>query len=92
MIQKINPVDFPSLLKEITDPPKELYLLGALPDPNIYIYLTVVGSRHFSSYGKEVCQSLIAGLAGQKIVIVSGLALGIDTIAHKSALMNKIYT
>lgn len=72
-------------LLEIPEPPVALYIDGQLPSPD-KILLTVVGSRRLSSYGREVCTELIKGLAGQPIVIVSGLALGIDTIAHQSAL------
>lgn len=45
-----------------------------------------MGSRKYTSYGKDICEKLIKGLKGYPIVIVSGLALGIDTIAHKTAL------
>ncbi len=48
--------------------------------------LCVVGSRDCTPYGKEVCERLVAGLAGFPITIVSGLALGIDSIAHRAAL------
>ncbi|HEY4499436.1 MAG TPA: DNA-processing protein DprA [Candidatus Paceibacterota bacterium] len=77
---------FPTLLTEITDPPKQLYYRGALPEWDRYKFLCVVGSRKYSSYGKEVCEQLIAGLSGYPVVIVSGLALGTDSIAHKAAL------
>lgn len=90
--KKILPSDFPSLLKEINDPPPELYLEGDLPKENEYKFLAIVGSRKYSRYGKEACEELIAGLAGYPIVIVSGLALGIDTIAHQSALKNNLLT
>ena len=85
-IEKLTPKNFPPALLEIPQKPKELYLAGQLPDPAKYIYLTVVGSRHYSAYGREACEKIISGLAGQPIVIVSGLALGIDAIAHQSAL------
>lgn len=49
-------------------------------------YLCVVGSRTASAYGKMACEKIIAGLAGYNIVIISGLALGIDSIAHRAAL------
>jgi DNA processing protein len=62
-----------------------LYIEGQLPAPD-KIFLTVVGSRRLSSYGREVCETLIAGLCGYPIVIVSGLALGIDTVAHQAAI------
>jgi len=82
---RLTPKNFPPTLLEISDPPKELWLAGKLPKDQA-VWLAVVGSRKFSTYGREVCEKLIAGLAGYPIVIVSGLALGIDTIAHQSAL------
>lgn len=82
---KIAPGDFPPLLREIADPPKCLYIEGELPDPIEHVYLAIVGPRKNTSYGKDVCEKLIAGLKGYPIVIVSGLALGIDAIAHESA-------
>ncbi len=69
----------------MADPPKQLFIEGEWPAPD-FIFLTVVGSRRFSNYGKEVCEELIASLAGYPVAIVSGLAVGIDTIAHKAAL------
>lgn len=85
-IQRLAPTKFPELLKEISDPPKELYLRGTLPSAEGLKYLCVVGSRRYTSYGKQVCETLIEGLSGYPIVIVSGLALGIDGIAHSAAL------
>jgi len=87
----LNPKDFPRLLKEINDPPKYLNMLGELPEGNPK-FLCVVGSRKFTPYGLSVCENLISGLAGQDIIIVSGLALGIDTIAHKSAIRSGLKT
>lgn len=75
----------PKRLREISDPPKKLYIRGNLP-PEEHKWLAVVGARKNSQYGKDVCEKLIAGLRGQPIVIVSGLAMGIDSIAHRSAL------
>lgn len=91
-IRKLSPAEFPSALREINDPPKELWLRGKLPDENENIFLAIVGSRKYSRYGKEVCEKLIAGLRGYPIVIVSGLALGIDAIAHKAALDTGLIT
>ncbi len=84
-IQKLNKNDFPQLLQEITDPPSSLYIRGDLPQGDLK-YLCVVGSRKNSQYGREVCETLIKGLQHQPIVIVSGLAYGIDAIAHQTAL------
>lgn len=83
---KLLPHDFPPVLREIPQPPEFLYLEGELPDPEEFVYLAVVGSRRYSNYGREACESLIAGLAGHPICICSGLALGIDSIAHRTAL------
>ena len=84
-IYKLKIEDFPKALLEIPQPPKTLYIRGRLPDPDL-IYLAVVGSRKFTSYGRDICQKLIAGLKGYPIVIVSGLAIGIDSIAHQAAM------
>lgn len=77
--------EIPEMLREIPDAPKKLYIQGKLPGPKTKL-LCVVGSRKYTPYGKEACEKLIAGLRGYDIAIVSGLALGIDSIAHKSAL------
>ena len=90
-IVKLTPKDFPSAFNEMPGPPKQLFIEGAWPAVE-FIYLTVVGSRRFSNYGREVCEELISGLAGYSIAIVSGLAVGIDTIAHKAALKAKLPT
>ena len=84
-VYKLKPEQFPKPLLEIPQPPKTLFIRGKLPNPNM-IYLAVVGSRKYTSYGKEICEKLIRGLAGYPIVIVSGLAMGIDSIAHRTAL------
>jgi len=81
----------PTLLKEINDPPKKLYIRGVLPKESTK-YVCIVGSRRYSSYGKEVCEKLVASLAPYDVSIVSGLALGIDSIAHETALKNKMHT
>lgn len=77
--------EFPPLLREIPDAPKALYLRGELPSFEKR-WLAVVGSRAMTPYGKEACEHLIAGLSGYPIVVVSGLAHGIDAQAHRSAL------
>ena len=90
-IRKLRIEEFPSSLFEIPQPPKDLYIEGVLPSKE-FKFLTVVGSRKFSSYGEEACKKIISGLSGEKVVIVSGLALGIDSIAHKTALAVGIKT
>jgi len=84
-IQKLPKNNFPKALLEIPQPPENLWVMGEMPKEEL-IYLCVVGSRKFTSYGKEACEKIIAGLKGYPIVIVSGLAMGIDAIAHKKAL------
>ena len=84
-VYKLKIEEYPEGLLEIPQPPKVLYIRGKLPDKNL-IYMAVVGSRKYTSYGKDICEKLIHGLKGYPIVIVSGLALGIDSIAHRSAL------
>jgi len=81
----------PALLAHIPDPPKTLNYRGVLPSPEMKL-LTIVGSRKYTSYGKQVIDGLIAGLRGYNIGIVSGLALGIDSLAHEAALKNNLYT
>ena len=66
--------------------PKRLFVRGVFPTDNHLVFLTVVGSRNYTQYGKEACEKIIKGLRGYPVVIVSGLALGIDTIAHESAI------
>ena len=85
LISKLGAGAYPALLKEIPDPPKQLYLRGILPADD-QKFLTVVGSRRYTEYGQTVCQDLISNLTGYPLVVVSGLALGIDAIAHRAAL------
>src|SRR3989344_810185 len=84
-IRQLAPNAFPPLLQEISDPPATLYLRGTLPTPECKL-LTVVGSRKYTPYGKAVVEKLISGLRGYSVAIVSGLALGIDALAHEAAL------
>lgn len=83
--------EIPEVLLEIPQPPKKLYIVGTLPSPDA-IYLTIVGSRKHTTYGRDACEKLIAGLRGFPVVIISGLALGMDTIAHEAALEAGITT
>lgn len=84
-MRQLRSRDFPKLLREIPDKPALLYIRGALPSEDLK-YLCVVGSRACSIYGKRMTQKLIAGLAKYPVAIISGLALGIDSEAHKAAL------
>jgi DNA processing protein len=76
---------FPQLA-ELPQPPKTLFMRGSLARIIGTTLITVVGSRRHSSYGKYACEKLIKGLEGYPITIVSGLAIGIDAIAHQAAL------
>ncbi|MFA6274275.1 MAG: DNA-processing protein DprA [Candidatus Paceibacterota bacterium] len=84
-IKKLPKEKFPKALLEIPQPPEQLFIIGELPKEDL-IYLSVVGSRKFTSYGKDACEKIITGLKGYPIAIVSGFAMGIDTIAHKKAM------
>ncbi|MFA5131754.1 MAG: DNA-processing protein DprA [Candidatus Paceibacterota bacterium] len=88
-----------SRLLELHDIPDTLYIEGDLPNITIDEYgratpriLSIIGSRKHTSYGKNVVEKLLRDLAGEEVVILSGLALGIDGIAHMSALKNNIQT
>jgi DNA processing protein len=77
--------DYPSRLKEIYDYPPLLYVRGSLLPEDEWC-LAVVGTRRATVYGRQVTEEIVADLARSKITIVSGLARGIDSIAHQSAL------
>lgn len=80
----------PNSLLEIPNKPKKLYIRGHFPITEKY--LCVIGARKHTDYGQKACEELISGLAGHSITIVSGLALGMDTVAHVAALNNKLPT
>jgi DNA processing protein len=82
----------PYLLQQIPDMPQNLYIRGNFPDENEYKFLAIVGSRKYTSYGKQVVEKIIRDIAGYPIVIISGLALGIDSLAHEAALENNLIT
>ena len=90
-IRTLAPEEFPPLLHEIPDAPHTLNCRGTLPPPHLKL-LAVVGSRNHTPYGKKVVAHLIGGLRGHSIGIVSGLALGIDSLAHQAALAHNLYT
>src|SRR3990167_7142442 len=76
---------FPQLLAQIADPPKQLYCRGNLELLNSEC-IGVVGTRKLTSYGKESAQYITRGLATAGFTIVSGLAMGIDAVAHQITL------
>jgi DNA processing protein len=90
-IHELAAGDFPIGLQHIPQPPQQLNYKGVLPPKEMKL-LTVVGSRKYTSYGKQVVDELIGGLRGYRVGIVSGLALGIDSLAHEAALKNDLYT
>lgn len=90
-INRITKEDYPKLLQKVTALPPYLDVIGSVPS-NANKFLCVVGSRTHSEYGREVTHRLIAGLKGYPIVIVSGLAIGIDSLAHEAALENGLTT
>lgn len=90
-LEYLNGDKFPRGLLEIPQPPKELNYRGKLPGSDMKL-LAVVGSRNYTSYGKQVVEYLIEGLREHNIGIVSGLALGIDSLAHQAAVKNNMYT
>lgn len=77
--------DYPKLLREIDQPPPVLYVKGTLL-PQDEFAVAMVGTRNASVYGKQVAERLATGLAENGVTVVSGLALGIDGIAHRAAL------
>ncbi|HVY72841.1 MAG TPA: DNA-processing protein DprA [Candidatus Paceibacterota bacterium] len=84
-IRQLDANDFPPLLRHIPDAPTRLFIRGEMP-PRDNTTLCVVGSRASTAYGKRMTHKLIAGLAQYPITIVSGLAFGIDSEAHRAAL------
>lgn len=77
---------YPTLLKQIYDPPYLLFIRGVLPNLNTHRSLSIVGSRKASDYGIRVAKNLTQEIAKQKIITVSGLAFGVDEIAHRSTI------
>ena len=87
---KINDIspdqhDYTKILNHIAKPPIMLHYLGVLPAARVPS-VAIVGTRKPTSYGKEVTTRIASELAQKRIVIISGLALGVDGIAHKAAL------
>ena len=81
----INDPSYPSLLKEIYDPPACFYMLGDMPGDALPT-VSVIGSRRCSEYGLTVSRKLSRDLARYGVVTVSGMAKGIDSSAHRGAL------
>jgi DNA processing protein len=93
---KITPLfltdkNYPQRLLHCYDSPTLLYYRGNA-NLNHSKIISIVGTRNYSEYGKLITEKLIAELEQENILIVSGLAFGIDTIAHKAALKNNLLT
>jgi DNA processing protein len=80
-----NDPAYPARLKEIYDCPPLLYVMGTLVPEDEWA-IAVVGTRRASIYGRQVAEETVADLARNRITIISGLAKGIDSIAHRTAL------
>ena len=78
---------YPKMLRNIEKPPSRLYVLGNIEVLND-IGIAVVGSRTNTEYGEKMCKKFVKGLLEYNINIISGLAFGIDSIAHKACLKN----
>ncbi len=93
---KIKPLfithkDYPKRLLNCYDSPTLLYYKGEL-DLNQGKVIAVIGTRNHTDYGKQITEKLIEELKDQNVVVISGLAYGIDAIAHKAALKNNLFT
>ena len=82
---------YPQRLLNCYDSPTLLYYKGNA-DLNTTKIVSIVGTRNNSDYGKTVCENLMQELSDQNVLVISGLAFGIDSIAHKAALKNTLKT
>lgn len=87
----ITDAAYPQRLLNSYDAPPLLFYKGNA-DLNYNKMIGIVGTRSNSDYGKQICETLIQDLAAHEVCIISGLAFGIDTIAHKAALKNNLKT
>ncbi len=83
--------DYPFRLKQCVDSPVLLYVKGNAK-LNTKRIIAIVGTRKPSSYGKDICEKIILGMAESNVMVVSGLAYGIDTHAHENALKYRLPT
>jgi len=88
---KLKTKEYPKLLAQIHGPPKQLYCRGNIKLLDSFC-IGVVGTRKLTTYGREATEKIVSELAGNNLTIVSGLAFGIDTIAHQTALDNNLPT
>jgi DNA processing protein len=93
---KIKPLfltdtDYPKRLLNCYDSPTLLYYRGTA-DLNVAKIISIIGTRSYTDYGKQITEKLVKELAEQNVVVISGLAYGIDAIAHKSSIKNQLPT
>lgn len=84
-IIRIDEKEYPNQLKNIKNPPKQLYVKGNIDNLREY-GLAVIGSRHCSNYGRKICIEFTKNLVSYNLIIISGLAVGIDSCAHRACL------
>ncbi len=84
--------EYPEQLRKIPDPPIVLFVKGTLQPLQNMPAVAVVGPRSPSEYGRKVCEKLCTEMAKDKIALVSGMAVGIDSCVHRSAINNNGYT
>ncbi|MGL5890262.1 MAG: DNA-processing protein DprA, partial [Bacteroidia bacterium] len=87
----IDDADFPNRLQHCYDSPIVLYHCGNT-DLNASRIVSIVGTREPSGYGRDLCEQLVADLAPYNVLVVSGLAYGVDAIAHRAAIDNNVKT
>ena len=85
----MNSKYYPERLRNIDDPPKEMYCVGNLELLNYKKNIAMIGSRNCSSYGERAAKDFAYNLAKEDVCIVSGLAKGIDSFSHIGALNAK---
>ncbi len=90
-ITTLSPDQYPPSLREIPHIPKHLYCRGKSMDESKHV-IAVVGARRHSDYGRKACEKIITDLAGYPITVISGLAIGIDAIAHETAIASGLTT
>ncbi len=87
----LNDDNYPKRLLHCYDSPTLLYFKGTT-NLNAEKIISVIGTRTNTDYGKQLTEQLIEGLKDQNVLVISGLAFGIDAIAHKNALKNNLQT
>ena len=93
---EVNPLffldkDFPQRLNNCADSPVMLYYKGNV-DLNVARVLAVVGTRNISDYGRDICERFVGDLAKYGVLVVSGMAFGVDYCAHRNCVRNQVPT